>query len=33
MIDLFALGFVWVFPVVVVGLVLWRAFRSRSSRP
>lgn len=32
MIEAFTIGLVWVFPVVVVGLVLWRAFRERGSR-
>ena len=32
MIDFFTIGLVWVFPVVVVGSLLWRAFRERGSR-
>jgi hypothetical protein len=32
MIDVFTIGLVWVFPVVVVGVLLWRAFRERGSR-
>lgn len=32
MIEIFTLGLVWVFPVVVVGLVVWRASKARGSR-
>lgn len=32
MIEVFSVGLVWVFPVVVVGVVLWRAYKAGSSR-
>lgn len=32
MIDVLTVGLVWVFPVVVVGLVVWRAVVARGDR-
>ncbi len=32
MIEIFTVGLVWVFPVVVVGMILWRAFKTGGSR-
>lgn len=32
MIEIVTVGLVWVFPVVVVGMLLWRAFKAGGNR-